>query len=166
MVDIQNNICIECERIEEDSIHSAKGHYNAASLWSKIHYGIGIPMTIAAAWAGIDAFSQEPNLAGYLALSSAALAALQTFLGSIDKATQHKSSADEYLKLRDQTRLFREIRLDRMDIEESQEKILQLAEKKYELNRISPSIPYCSFKKAKKGIDAGQTNYLADKGER
>ena len=164
MVCIRDNICTECNRIEEDSTYSYKGHYNAASLWNKVHYGVGISMTVIAAWAGVDALSSDPNLAAYLALGSATLGALQTFLGASDKAMRHKSSAGEYLALRNQTRLFREVKLSNMDASEAQERISQFSEERDKLNRISPAIPYYAFKKAKEGIDEGQAKYRIDKG--
>lgn len=32
----------EARRIEEDSIHSAKSHFNAVDIWNKRHYWLGI----------------------------------------------------------------------------------------------------------------------------
>jgi hypothetical protein len=36
----------EAERIEEDALHSAKGHLNASQMWKFVHYILGIPMII------------------------------------------------------------------------------------------------------------------------
>jgi hypothetical protein len=165
MICTKNSIRAECKRIEEDSIHSAKGHYNAASFWKKLHYLIGIPMTILAAWAGVDAFSIDPNLAGYLALASATLGALQTFLGANGKASQHKIAADEYLSLRNKTRLLREIKLPNLEIIKADKYISDFSKSRDKLNKISPAIPYFAFIAAKKGIDKGQSEYKIDNGE-
>lgn len=39
-------LCKEAERIEEDSIHSAKGHFNTAAIWNRRHYWLGVPATL------------------------------------------------------------------------------------------------------------------------
>lgn len=157
-----DNIIIECKRIEEDAEHSAKRHYNASVIWSWVHYIIGIPMTICAAWAGIDAFSETPEWSGYLSLGTAAFAALQTFMNASAKSSDHKNSGDEYLTLRNQTRLFREIDLISLEKEKAVLRIRDLADSRDNLNKISPSTPGIAFWLAKRGIDKGQTQYRVD----
>lgn len=156
------NITIECQRIEEDAEHSAKRHFNASYIWSWIHYLIGIPMTICAALAGIDAFSETPEWAGYLALATATLGALQTFMNPSGKSADHKGSGDEYLALRNKTRFFREIELADLEKIKAVQHIKELAEGRDNLNSISPSTPSIAFWLAKKGIDKGQTKYRVD----
>jgi hypothetical protein len=166
MVDIKNNITQECLRIEEDATHSSKAHYNAAEMWSNIHYYIGIPLTLFATAAGVDSFSIDAKYAGYLALITAVLAALQTFISASDKSVKHKGSGSEYKSLQNQTRLLREIQIHKMNEDDIVQSLESLVNKRDELNRLSLSIPYRAFKKAKEGIDAGQADYLADKGDK
>lgn len=162
---VSENISKECERIEEDAVHSGKAHYNAASLWSAVHYLIGIPMTILAAWAGINAFSDDPTLSGYLALGTAALAALQTFLGASDKAAKHTNAGCGYFTLKNQVRFFKDIELPDIDKTEAVQKVRAFTKDRDELNNISPGIPYPAFWLARKSIDNGCAQYRADKGE-
>ncbi|WXT99477.1 MAG: hypothetical protein Ctma_0176 [Catillopecten margaritatus gill symbiont] len=108
----------ECIRIEEDALYSSKGHYNASNFWSKVHYGIGLPMVVLSAWTGLDVFNYESRWAGYLAIIVATLASLQTFIKSDDKSLQHKNSGDEFNGLKNEVRRLREIKTDA--IEESQ----------------------------------------------
>lgn len=166
MTKTTDNIQKECLRIEEDTLHSGKSHYNAASLWSSVHYLIGVPATVFAAWAGINAFGNDPSLSGYLALIAAALTALQTFLGASDKASQHKSVAGGYLAIRNQTRIFREVEVSLMDQGEAVKNLCGHAQSRDELNNMAPSIPFLAFCMTKKGIDKGEADYKADKGER
>lgn len=42
----------EAERIEEDATYSSKSHFNAAQVWERRHYWLGIPATAFAAIAG------------------------------------------------------------------------------------------------------------------
>lgn len=159
------NIGKECERIEEDAIHSGKAHHNAASLWSWVHYLIGLPMTVFAAWAGIDAFSDDPTWAGYLALGTAALAALQTFLGASDKSAKHSNSGDGYFALKNQVRFFKDVELIDMDKTEAVQRMRIYIKDRDELNAISPGIPYLAFWLARRSIDNGCADYRADKGD-
>ncbi len=159
---MQKDIKKECLRIEEDAIHSSKGHYNASDYFGKIHYFIGIPMAIVSAWAGVDVFNNNADLAGYLALLVATLAALQTFLNANDKAVRHKNSGDEFSTLKNQTRLLREVEINTLPEQDTIEQIKLLSLKRDELNRISLQIPKYAFNKAKKGIDEGQADYSAD----
>ncbi|MBA5249072.1 MAG: SLATT domain-containing protein [Gammaproteobacteria bacterium] len=157
------NIKKECLRIEEDAVYSAKGHYNASDFFKKVHYFIGIPMVFFSAWAGVDVFNNNANYAGYLAFFTATLAALQTFISPDDKAVKHKNSGDEFNSLKNNTRMLREIEINILPEKKRLEKIRSLSNKRDELNKISLQIPKYAFKKAKKGIDEGQAEYLADK---
>lgn len=160
--DIHEAIIREALRLEEDTEHSFKGHYNAAFFWSCIHHTLGIPTAVLAAWAGVDAFSATPDLAGYLALATATLAAIQTILNPADKSAKHKSSGGEYQSLRNKTRRFREIDLASIPQEDARGQISCLAEQRDELNRMSLAIPRWAYWQAKKDIDGGLAHYRVD----
>lgn len=152
----------EAKRIEEDAEHSFKGHYNSSTLWTKAHYFIGIPLVIFSAWAGADALSSNPNFSGFLALLSAALASAQTFINPAEKSEKHKNAGDDYLALRNDTRLFRENLLKSMTENEAQKTLLDFSQKRNDLARMSPVIPRCRYLLAKKDIDEGLAKYRAD----
>ena len=153
----------EAERIEEDAVHSGKSHYDASFLWSTVHYLLGIPMTACAAWAGIDAFAEAPQFAGYLAMATAALAALQTFINARSHASQHKQAGGEDLALENQVRLFRKIELKILQQEEATANIKTFSKKRDELNASAPSIPYLAYRLAQFSINKGNTVYRVDK---
>lgn len=146
----------ECCRIEEDALYSGKGHFNAASVWHWVHYVIGVPMTVLAAWAGIDAFGESQSHAAYLALTSAALGAIQTFLGASEKSSEHKQAGSNYFALRNKTRLFREIESQNLNTEQLIEKIAVLSTERDQLSSLSLSIPYLAYKMARSGVKAGE----------
>ncbi|MEM8727616.1 MAG: SLATT domain-containing protein [Chlamydiota bacterium] len=160
---LTNEIVHEAERIEEDALHSGKSHFNASALWSKIHYILGIPMTVCASWAGIDAFSDTPSYAGYLAMATAAFAALQTFINASGNASQHKQSGGKYFALKNQVRLFRKIELQDLQPEEAIATIKAFSKKRDELNSNAPCIPYLAFWLARFSIDKGNAEYRVDK---
>lgn len=152
----------ECQRIEEDATYSSKGHYNASSSWSKKHYWIGIPMVVFSTWAGVDIFTKNLEYAGYLSLVVTTLASLQTFLKAYDKSIQHKNSADELNHLKNEVRRLRKIKIEILSEEKLMEELDVLAGKYSQIIRVSLSISNYAFRKAKKGIEEGQSKYLTD----
>ncbi len=154
----------ECERIEEDCLHSMKGHFNAGSRWNKVHLWMGIPSAVLAAWAGIEAFNDNPSLTALLALLSGALTATITFLSPQKVSDKHTNAGREYNVLRNKSRRVREIESLTASPEDLKSQVDELADKKDALNSMSPTIPRWAYEKAKKDIDAGRAEYLVDKG--
>lgn len=156
------NIVKEAERIEEDTEHSAKGHFNASGLWGWCHYALGIPMTLCAVLAGTQSLNDSPGWATGFALTAAALGGLLTFINAEQKSSSHKDSAGRYLALRNNTRTFREIELLQLDAAEATDRIKLLSDERNTLNQSSLSIPRCAWWKAKKDIDTGYSTYRTD----
>jgi hypothetical protein len=156
------NIVAEAQRIEEDAEHSGKGHLNAARLWQFVNYVLGIPMTLCAAFSGVQSLNEKPVWATVLAFIAAALGGLQTFINPEQKISSHKDSGNRYLSLRNNTRTFREIELLQCDDNQAAKHIKQLNHKRNTLNESSLSIPRSAWLLAKKDIDAGYAQYRAD----
>lgn len=57
MTDLLTKLSTEAHRIEEDTEHSAKGHFNAAERWGLYHLAIGLPAAVPAAIAECTAFA-------------------------------------------------------------------------------------------------------------
>ena len=160
--ELKNAISDEAHRIEEDSLHSMKGHFNAGSLWGKTHVILGLPSAILAGWAGIEAFSDKPELTAILALLSAALTATVTFLKPQSVADNHKNSGREYNKLKNAARRFREVELLCLDDDDARKILNDLASQRDALNSMSPDIPRWAYSKAQKDIDEGRGKYRVD----
>ena len=160
---IFENITKEAERLEEDTEFSAKRHFNAADFWLRVHYCIGVPMTALAAIGGVKAFSDNPEWAGYFAISAAVLGALQTFVNPEEKASKHKVFGGQYLTLRNDSRIFRSIELPADAVTDARDKIIQLSKRRNDLNESAPSTPACAHNKAKRDIENGHAKYQTDK---
>jgi len=164
MTDLLVKVIAEAHRIEEDTEHSAKGHFNAADRWGRYHLAIGLPSAVLAAIAGGTAFSDLTEVAGALAILSTALTTVLTFLKPSEHAENHKAVAGQYLALRNQTRLFRELDLDETtDMDSAKERLVELARSRDDLNQASPGIARKDYEKAKKDIDKGRSQYRVDK---
>ena len=152
----------EARRIEEDCTYSSKSHYNAAAYWSRIHLWIGVPTAMLAAIASGTAFGDQGTIAGCIGIIVTALTALSTFLDPSGKNNAHRSAGNQYLALKNITRIFRELELPGGNQEELKKRIKELAAQRDNLNEASPRIPESSFAKAKKGIEAGEATYAVD----
>src|SRR5688500_11948724 len=99
----------ELRRLEEDCTFSGKAHFNASRRWSHYHYWLGVPSVVLSAAAGAAFFKDYPEIGGAMASAVAILTALSTFLKPSDRSAAHKTSGDQYLALRNDSRVFREI---------------------------------------------------------
>lgn len=153
----------EASRIEEDANYSGKSHLNAAAAWGRRHYYLGVPATVAGALAGAAIVKEWPVCAGLLSLLATILTALVTFLKPNEKASQHKAIGDQYLALRNDARLFREIDVLATQDEAALTKNLKiLAARRNELNKGSPDVPRKAFEQARQGIEQGESSHQVD----
>jgi len=162
---LKPKIISECKRIEEDTEHSFKAHYNAAEFWSHINLLLGLPAALLGAIAGgtSAADGAQVTVTATAFLATAFVTCL-TFLKPGEKSDAHKNAGNLYQTLRNKTRLFREIEFDdSLSDSDAKKKLIVLVDKRDELNSIMPTIPKKAYEKAKKDIDDGRAKYLVDK---
>lgn len=153
----------ELQRMEEDCTHSGKAHFNAADRWIRWNYVFGLPSVGLSALAGAAFFKDYAVVAGLMTSAVTVLTALMTFLKPAERSSEHKSSGDQYLSLRNDARIFREIELSQITDEASAIAALNgLTTRRNELNQASPQFSNGDFKKAKQGIDAGEAIHAVD----
>jgi hypothetical protein len=163
--DLKSKIINECKRIEEDTEHSFKAHYNAAEFWSNLNLLLGLPAALLGAIAGgtSAADGAQATVTATAFLATAFVTCL-TFLKPGEKSDAHKNAGNLYQALRNKTRLFREIETDDAlpDID-AKKKLTAFVDRRDELNSTMPTIPRAAYEKAKKDIDAGRAKYAVDK---
>ena len=163
MSNVEENIKKELLRIEEDSELSAKSHFNTAARWEGYHFRTGLASTIIIAIGGTLSLGNYPLVGGILTIISSSLAATLTFLNPAEKAKTHKTSGNQYLSLRNQSRMFREIVMKNNPSSDVLEKgIFELAAQRNQLNQISPNIPRKDYELAKIDISKGCSKYAVD----
>lgn len=155
----------ECKRIEEDTEHSFKAHYNSAEFWSRVNLMLGLPSAILGVIAGgTSAYDGGQAIVTGTALLASALVTCLTFLKPGEKSDSHKNAGNLYHSLRNKTRLLREIELvENSNNAELKDRLYELFDRRDELNVSMPSISSSSYEKAKKDIDAGRARYQVDK---
>ncbi len=154
----------EAERLEEDATYSSKGHFNAEDTWVRRNYWLGVPATVLGAVAGATLIKSQPEWATAFTLLASLLTGLMTFLKPNERAAMHRAAAGQFLALRNDARLFREIELFQLDrLSELHERLQALSAMRNELNLKSPSIPRRAFVSARKGIEEGESIHKVDK---
>lgn len=155
----------EALRIEEDCKYSSKGHFAASSFWARIQITLGLPATISAAISGSFAFNGVTSVAGSLAMISAALTAVLTFLNPSEKSSNHLMAGNQYKSLQNEIRIYREIELVNCEqLKNCIEQLKNLSTRRNKLNQASLQVPGFAFKIASKGIARGEADYSVDKG--
>ncbi|HBV21530.1 MAG TPA: hypothetical protein DEF07_07410 [Nitrosomonas sp.] len=150
----------ETAKIQEDSEHSGKGHYNASERWDLVNLRLGISTAIIALIASISTFSGLQAIGGYLAILVATATTVMAFLKPGDRASIHARCGGEYLALRNRARIFHEIiSLTCKTNEELHARFEELVTKRDNLNVFSPRIPRHAYEKAKKSIADGESKY-------
>lgn len=162
MSEEQVKINKEALRIEEDCIFSAKRHFNASSRWETYHYWVGLPSALLAGVSGVSAFNDYTVLAGVLAILSTALTSILTFLKPSERSEHHKSIGNQYLSLRNKTRLFRELEINKPS-EENFVKINELSNQRDELNNSAMNTSNSDYEKAQKDINENFHKHEVDK---
>jgi len=164
ITDPRSAIDAELQRIEEDCIHSGKAHFNAGIRWARYHYGLGIPSVVLSALAGLAFFKDYPEAAGMMSGIVAILTSLITFLKPSERSASHKNSGDQYLSLRNDTRVFREIKLPATPDEQAAiDGLDEFTKRRNELNQASAQFSQGDFKTARKGIDSGEAVHRVDR---
>ena len=161
--ELHDRIIAEAHRIEEDALYSARGHFEAASRWSRVHLWIGIPTTILAAFASVSAFNDLGFAAGITAALVAALSAVSTFLSPGERAHSHHAAGGQYSALRNQVRMFYEVAAHTLTSGDAAARVSGFGKQRDDLNVASPAIPRWAFERARSNIEAGEASYSVDR---
>lgn len=158
------NVRTEVLRVEEDCTHSSKSHFNAAARWTTYNRRLGITSIVLSALAGPAFLGNYPGLAGLMSGIAAVLTTLLTFLKATERAVAHKTAGDQYLTLRNEARVFREIMLSHNPNSTfAITRMTELTKRRDDLNLKSPQFSDQDRLLARKGIDEGEATHVVDK---
>lgn len=161
----KEKIINEAKRIEEDSLYSSKGHFYAGQCWINVHLCLGATSAVLSAIAGVSAlfqFNYHNIIAGGLSIIVAGLTAFMTFINPNERASVHQKEGNNYNALRNDSRIFYDIEMNEIDDRKAVDDLKILNERRNKLNIESHQIPKWAFKKARKGIEAGEASYKVD----
>lgn len=153
----------EAARIEEDALHSAKGHFNAEDRWQFVNLSMGIGTALVAGASGVTAFSEQPVISGLLAFLAAFIAGANTALNPESRSADHGQSGRKYKTLSNRARIFREVHATHLGNEQARTAFATLGDQRDELNESSRAIPRWAYERAINDIDQGRATYQIDK---
>jgi len=146
-------IAVEADRLSEDVLWSEKQHFAMATVWRRMHLLLGIPSAIMAALAGLSALQDRPILAAALALASAVVTSLLTFLEPDRAGARHHRAGVGYSALRGKLRRFQLIDLSPGALpNNARERLEEFATEKTSLMETAPHIGGISYALARKSI--------------
>lgn len=153
----------EACRVEEDSLYSSKGHFEAAAWYGRVHLWLGLPAAILAGIATAFAFADLGIWAGVLSIVVTALTAVVTFVNPSQRQAMHHAAGVRAHALRSRLRFFREIELvGNAQDDELVDRLRAMCEEYQDIRSSSPQIPNWAYGRARKGIEEGQAAYEID----
>ncbi len=162
----KQEIIKEAQRMEEGLLYSSKGHFSASHFWHNFHLWVGIPMVVLSAIVGATALSKfDPShvIAGFISIVIVSLSGVMTFLNPNEKSSAHLNAGNNYDSLMNKIRIFWSIDCWRDESEQVlTERLKYFSEQKDKLNQSCPQVPNWAYKAAKKGIKAGEGEYVVD----
>lgn len=149
----------ELRRLEEDLLYTEKGHFMAANELSRLHLGLGIAATLAAA-ASVATIVGEASavLSGTLALIASLASAVLTFVKPDQKVGQHLAAGRLLNDVRVRSRQCRALDLHAdsgLSRAEWRSKADEIRSAKAEVDQTAPSISDRRFAKAQEKIRSG-----------
>lgn len=166
--EIVENIKKEIERIKEDSIYSAKGHFESAKYWRYWNYILMVASIASVCASLVFVFSDLGKFcSGFVAIVSGFITMLLVFLNPQEKYISHYNSGNRFLALRNKARIFLEVESKNMSIEQQVESLKKLDSKRNKINKYSLPIASMGYKGAKKQIEIDKNiQYQVDKGQK
>lgn len=164
-VDTKVAIKKEANRVHEAVLYSAQGQFEQAKMWNKRSLILGIPASGIAGVGGVVGLATTIGKVpvAIMALVAAFLSSILTVLNYSKKIDQAHSSANAYLALQQDARIFIDIDLDILPTDEAREVLSKLVARQQEINGTALIPSPKAYKQAKVNIKSGGQNYKADK---
>lgn len=165
MSQVRDEIRREAARLEEDTLYTAKGHFQAARIWGTVHLVLGAASAVLAAAAGTSVLAEAGDrvVVGLLALGSTGLTSVLTFLKPGEKQQAHLGAGNGYLAIKNEARMLRNLEHLLVPADDAlYARLTELNTRRNELNQASLQIPRLAFRWARRGIEAGEADYQAD----
>ncbi len=160
----REEIIKEAKRLYENCLFTSKSHFIEARFWQNLHLWVGIPTVIVAGIAGTLAFADVRQIAGILSMVIVVLTSITTFLNPKEQGNSHRTAGNNYDALMTKARIFWSIDCWREDSDIIlTERLKAYSDERDKLNRECPQPFNWAYKRAKRGIEKGEAEYLVDK---
>ena len=154
----------EAERIHESALYSGQTQFEYSKSWRTVDRWLGAVSAGVAAVAGVTGLASilpAPTV-GLVAISAAGLGAVASSLGAPKTKTQAHASANAYLALQQDARIFINVDVNNLPLSEARDRLANLVSRVQELNATAEIPSSRAWKRAKKGVEAGSQQYEVD----
>jgi hypothetical protein len=141
--------------LNRDARISARGQRMAAEAWGWAYYFIGVPATATAAAAGLSVITDLNKwLAAGLALGSALLTGLMTFLRPGDESLNHRNAAASYNVLQQRLKTLYTVDVPGgLEYDELRQRFEELQAVWDDLERKGPHVRERTYRRAQRHVD-------------
>lgn len=161
----RNGLVHELQNIEIDCNYSSQRHFNTGAFFRGVHYSLGITAAVFSSLAAIAAFvgGSLIIIVSSLTIAATALVSILTFLSPGELSSQHYRAGNDYLSLRKDA-LYLLTKWDSVEhVDETKlESDANLIKEKLKCFVSTNGLlwtPRWAFNKARKDIQAGNTDY-------
>jgi hypothetical protein len=151
----------EAANIHETAKLASETQFEYAKRWRTVDRWVGSAAAALAAVAGVGGLSKVLTVAwaGGIAIASALVGAISASIAARRTTEKAAVSANSYRALQQDVRIFLNIDLDDMTVDDAREQLQKLVDRSQQLNRESeiPSDP--AWRRAKKQIEGGSQTY-------
>lgn len=160
----RKEIRAEADRVLEAATLSSETQFEYAKRWRTVDRWIGTAAAALAAVSGVGGLAKLLSVrwAGGIAVAAALVGAIAASIAARQTTEKAGVSANAYRALQQDTRMFLQIDLDSMAIEDARSILQGLIDRQQQLNRKSVIPSDKAWEKAKKQVGAGSQTYKAD----
>lgn len=163
--DRRERIREEASRVHESATYSSETQFEYAKRWRSVDRWVGSAAAGLAAVAGVGGLSKVLSFewAGTIAILSALVGAISASISARQTTEKAAVTANLYRALQQDVRIFVQVDLASLTIEEARDALRKLVERLQQLNREAVIPSATAWRRAQKKIEAGAQVYETDK---
>jgi len=155
----------EAKRVHESAMYSAQTQFEYSKTWRSVDRWLGGSASFVAAISGTAGLADiaSAQVTGLIALIAAATGAIAVSLGAPKTKTLAHASANAYLALQQDCRVFIDIDAHRLPEQEARDELSSLVARLQELNATAEIPSKRAWARAKENVEKGSQEYEVDK---
>jgi hypothetical protein len=155
----------EAENVHEAAMLSSETQFEYAKRWRTVDRWVGSAAAALAAVAGVGGLSKVLTVAwaGGIAIASALVGAISASIAARRTTENAAVSANSYRALQQDARIFLNIDLDSVPLDDARNQLQKLVDRSQQLNRESEIPSDRAWQRAKRQIEGGSQTYGSEK---
>jgi hypothetical protein len=161
----RREIRAEADRVLESATLSSETQFEYAKRWRTVDRWIGSIAAGLAAISGVGGLAKILSVqwAGGIAVASALVGAIAASVAARQTTEKAGASGNSYRALQQDVRMFLEIDLDWMAVDDARQALQGLVDRQQQLNRESVVPSDNAWQRAKRQVEGGSQTYETDK---